>query len=127
MNPKLPVILAVGMLIASVALFTWDRSMESQPVSVQEGELADVPESLRPTTYAPPENIYLPEMMFLVVKDTDKPAISRCKNMSYRTVDAFSRQAHSVLVRKDKKLYTLARIVYSECIDVSLATYEDGI
>lgn len=73
------------------------------------------------TTYTPPENIYLPDLMFLVVKDTDDPAIALCKNSAYRTVDEFSRAVNSGFVRKDKKLYTLARITYGECIDVSLA------
>lgn len=133
MNHKLPLILAVGMAIAVVALYTWDSNFprvvwvdESEPVAVVEGELADVPESLR-QTYTPPQNIYLPEMPFLIVRDIDKPAISRCKNMAYRTVDSFSRHVNSNLVRADKKLYTLARIVYGECIDVTLVTYREGI
>ncbi len=132
MNHKLPIILAVGMAIAVVALYTWDSNFPrivwvDEGVQVAEGELSDVPESLRPTTYTPPRNIYLPEMLFLVVKDTDSVAISRCKNMAYRTVDTFSRRVNSNLVRADKKLSTLARIAYNECIDVSLATYRDGI
>ena len=125
MNHKTPVILAIGMAIAALGLFAWDQNA-SQPIAVAEGKLEDVPESLR-QTYVPPQNIYLPKMMFLVVKDTDKPAISRCKNMTFRTVDSFSRQVNSNLVRADKKLYSLARIVYNECIDVVLVTYEEGI
>jgi len=131
MNHKLPVILAFGMAIAVVALYTMDndfpRVVWVDEVEVVEGNLSDVPESLRPTTYAPPRNIYLPEMLFLVVKDTDSLARSRCKNMAFRTVDGFSRQVNSNLVRADKKLATLARIALSECIDITLATHRDGI
>ena len=132
MNHKLPIILAVGMAIAVVALYTWDSNFPrivwaDESVQVAEGELSDVPESLRPTTYTLPRNIYLPEMLFLVVKDTDSLSSSRCKNMAFRTVDTFSRQVNSNLVRSDKKLYTLARIAYSECIDITLATHRDGL
>lgn len=85
-----------------------------------------IPESLQSITYTAPHNIYLPEMMFLVVKDTDSKEITRCKNMAYRTVDSFSRQENSNLVRADKKLRTLARIAYGECINVVIDIYRQG-
>jgi len=120
----------LGLVAGQVTWGLWGHDYffpESQPVEVQQGAIEDVPESIRPTTYVPPENIYLPEMMFLVVKDTDKPGIARCKNMAYRTVDTFSRRVNSNLVRADKKLHTLASIIYDECVDVVLITYTDGI
>ncbi len=78
-------------------------------------------------TYTPPVNIYLPTMMFLVAKDIDSKGIMRCKNMAYRTVDSFSRRVNSNLVRADKKLDALARIVYNECIDVTIDAYKEGL
>lgn len=125
MNYKLPIILAVGMIIASVALYA--GAPYGRVVWAEEGKPEDVSESLRPTTYTPPTNIYLPEMMFLVVKDTDSLVIARCKNMTYRTVDAFSRRENSNLVRADKKLKTLAYIIKQECIDVSIDTHRKGL
>ena len=128
MNEKLPLVLAIGLagIVALLATFNW---LDAEPVSVsvQVGELSEVPENLRPTTYTPPRNTYLPEMMFLVVKDNDRAVIARCKNMAYRTVDLFSRRENSNLVRADRKLRTLANIVYGECIDVALITHRKGL
>lgn len=72
----------IGIAVVIVAFFTYPAYAE--------------------TTYTPPQNIYLPEMMFLVVKDTDSLGITRCKNMAYRTVDSFSRRANSNLVRQTR-------------------------
>lgn len=94
---------------------------------VQESKVSAISEDTRSTTYIPPVNIYLPKMMFLVVKDIDGKSSARCKNMAYRTVDSFSRRVNSNLVRADEKLYTLARIVYDECIDITLDTFREGL
>lgn len=127
MNNSTPFILAIAMASAALGLFAFDYNWnESIEIQDQETKLEDVPESLR-QTYSPSRNIYLPEMMFLVVRDTDAPGISRCKNMAYRTVDSFSRRVNSNLVRADKKLKTLADIVYGECINVVLVTHREGI
>lgn len=99
--------IATIVLVVIVAFFTYPANAE--------------------TTYTPPQNIYLPEMMFLVVKDTDSLGITRCKNMAYRTVDSFSRRENSNLVRADKKLNTLARIIYNECIDVTIDAHRKGL
>lgn len=132
MKHKLPIILAVAMAALALSLYLSDRGFEparlaTQPVEVKQNELAVVPVSLRQSTYTPPQNIYLPEMMFLVVKDTNSLGITRCKNMAYRIVDSFSRQVNSNLVRADKKLNTLARITYNECINVTIDTHKKGL
>ncbi len=126
MNQKLPLILAVAMaLIAGLlALFNWNTP---PPQFANTGEPAAVHESIRPTTYTPPVNTYLPVMMFLVVKDTDKPVFTRCKNMTYRVIDTYSRRENDDLVREDRRLKTLARLIYNECIDVALLTHLEGI
>ena len=141
MNEKLPLILAIAtaVLVSFLIAFNWN---DAEPVDCSRGcTLAELPEELLPfayeimeaaekreaETYTAPRNIYLPTMMFLVVKDTDKPAIARCKNSAFRIVDSFSRQVHSNLVRADKKLITLARIAYSECIDIAIITHEEGL
>jgi len=120
----------IGLVAGQVTWGLWGHDYffpESQPVEVQQGAIEDVPESLRPTTYTPPVNIYLPEMMFLVVDDTDSIPVKRCKNMAYRTVDKFSRQINSNLVRADKKLYYLAGIIKDQCMDVMIAQLKDEI
>lgn len=110
--------------------FVYAELTNSKPenlADVQKSKMSAISEDIRPTTYTPPVNIYLPEMMFLVIKDTDSLTATRCKNMAYRTVDSFSRRVNGNLVRADKKLYTLAQITYNECIDVVLITYREGI
>lgn len=126
MNDKLPLMLAVAM--AAVGLLAFVLTFEARPITIAEGELSPIADGTQiATTYTPPVNTYLPEMMFLVVKDTDKPVFTRCKNMAFRVIDTYSRRENDDLVREDRRLKTLARLIYSECIDVALLTHLEGI
>ncbi len=122
MNHKLPLILAITMAVAIVSLYLSDTYFEpAEPVEVRQGTMDEVPESLRQITYTPPPNIYLPDLMFLRIDAGDSLAVEQCKNMTYRSVDDFSRQVNSNLVRADKKLRTLARITYDACLELQIA------
>lgn len=129
MNNKLLLILAVGMMIAAIGLWSWQHNNNNnQPIDITKTMLPAIADGTQiATTYTPPVNTYLPVMMFLVVKDTDKPVFTRCKNMTYRVVDTYSRRENDDLDREDRKLKTLARLIYSECIDVALLTHLEGI
>lgn len=132
MNTTLAYILAIGFAIAGTALFMYDSntalfmhdSDTSQPVEVQEPipHRDEVPDSLR--TYTPPPNIYLPDLLFLRIDAGDGLGVTQCKNMTFRTVDDFSRRINSNLVRADKKLYTLARITYNACLELQIAMFK---
>ena len=77
-------------------------------------------------SYQLPPNIFLPEMPFLVVKESDSVDTRRCKIQAYNIVDAFSRQAPGIFVRRDAKLARLASIAFSECAETAIARLRNG-
>ncbi len=117
MNHKLPVILAIAMAVAALSLYLSDSYFEP----VETVEAVEAVEIQQARTYTPPPNIYLPDLMFLRIDAGDSLGVEQCKNMTYRTVDDFSRQVNSNLVRADKKLRTLARITYDACLELQIA------
>ncbi len=101
MNDKLPFILAIAMAALALGLYTWDSS---QPVSVAEGKLSDIP-----------VNIFLPEMEFETLSDSDNAALRMCRESANTIVYKFALETFPIEERV-WKLRTLGRIAFSECL-----------